>query len=291
MLEGCGCVMEVARMRLYQSIIGSVAAWAVLAAGGGLLAMPVMSTALALVAFGWLWRKNLGFARRLLALGSDGAAIAWREEIWPFQWKIAVSWLSGFFIFQLFTPILFAYRGAVEAGQTGMSIAIANALMGIAVAWINAKGPGFGALVANRDYKTLDRVFGQTMSRSLFVMAVLGVGLCVVNYVIHARHAPSADRILDPLPFTLLILATMFAYVTYAQATYLRAHKDDPFMAISVASALMIACFALVFGKEYGATGLMGVYASVYGIVGVGYGSVLFTTTKRRWQNVTLTQP
>ncbi len=45
--------------------------------------------------------------------------ISWRREVWPFQWKIAVSWLCDYFIFQLFTPVLFAFRGPVEAGQDG----------------------------------------------------------------------------------------------------------------------------------------------------------------------------
>ena len=283
LLEGCGRIAEVARMRLYQSIVGSVAAWAVLIEGAGLLAMPVMSTALALVALLWLWRTKLDFVKKLLAPENIGATICWRREIWPFQWRIAVSWLSGYFIFQLFTPILFAYRGSVEAGQMGMSISIANALMGIAIAWMNAKAPGFGSLVAVRDYKTLDRVFALTMSRSLAVMVAVGIGLCVVNYVIHARRMLYADRLLDPLPFVLLIVATVFAYITYAQSTYLRAHKEDPFMLISLVSAVLIGCLSMLLGEQYGAVGLTAVYVSVYGIIGVGWGSLVFTRARRRW--------
>lgn len=289
LLEGCGRITEVARMRLYQSVGGSLAAWAVLADGGGLLAMPVMSTVLALVALLWLWRTKTDFIRKLLAPENIGATICWRREIWPFQWRIAVSWLSGYFIFQLFTPILFAYRGAAEAGQMGMSISIANALMGIAIAWMNAKAPGFGSLVAVRDYKTLDRVFALTMSRSLAVLVAVGIGLCIVNYVIHVRRMAFADRLLDPLPFVLLIVATVFAYITYAQSMYLRAHKEDPFMLISLVSAVLIGCFSMVFGQQYGALGLMAVYVSVYGIIGVGWGNLVFMTARRRWQKAALT--
>lgn len=284
LLEGCGRVTEVARLRMKQSMIGSLLAWLVLIGGGGLLALPAMNMGLALTALIWLWRTKTTFLLSLLAQKVSAGSVKWKTEIWPFQWRIALSWLSGYFIFQLFTPVLFAYRGAVEAGQMGMSISIANALMGIAIAWMNTKAPGFGALVAKKDYSNLDRVFVLTLSRSLAVMVIIGGGLCVMNYIAHAELIQFANRILDPLPFLLLILATILAYVTYGQATYLRAHKEEPFMLISLISAALIGGFTVMLGKEYGSTGLMAVYAAVYSIVGVGWGSKIFFSKRRKWQ-------
>ena len=284
LLEGCGRVTEVARLRMFQNMIGSLLAWAVLAGGGGLLAMPAMSTGLALTVLVWLFRTKRVFFKSLFVHRVAGDGIKWRTEIWPFQWKIALSWLSGYFIFQLFTPILFAYRGAVEAGQMGMSIAIANALMSIAMAWMNTKVPGFGGLVAKRDYINLDRVFALTLSRSLGVMVVGGGVLCVINYVIHLKHIQFVERILDPLPFTFLMLATTLNYVTYAQAAYLRAHKEEPFLLISLISAALIGVLTFTLGREYGATGIMSGYLAVCGFVGLAWGSVIFLSKRREWQ-------
>lgn len=288
LLEGCGCVTEVARLRMKQNMIGSLIAWSVLLGGGGLLALPAMNSGLVLVVMVWLWRTKKQFLINLLAQKSSSATVNWKTEIWPFQWRIAVSWFSGYFIFQLFTPILFAYRGAVEAGQMGMSISIANALMGVAIAWMNAKAPGFGALIAKKDYFTLDRIFSLTLSRSLAVMLILGGTLCAINYIIHVESMPVAYRILDPLPFLLLILATIFAYVTYAQSTYLRAHKVEPFMMLSLISAALIGGFTISLGKEYGAIGLMSVYAAVYLIVGIGWGSKIFYSKRAEWKKNSL---
>jgi len=286
LLEGCGRVTEIARLRMYQNMLGSSFAWLILMGGGGLLAMPVMITIFALTELIWLWYTKKAFLKALLNEKAENTSIKWKKEIWPFQWRIALSWLSGYFIFQLFTPILFAYHGAVEAGQMGMSISIANTLMGIAIAWMNTKAPGFGSLVAKRDYINLDRVFALTFSRSLAVMVIVGGGLCMINYIIHAESMQFAYRILDPLPFLLLVLATIFAYVTYAQAAYLRAHKEEPFMLISLISAALIGSLTVVLGKEYGATGLMAVYATVYAIVGVGWGSMIFFSKRREWQKL-----
>jgi O-antigen/teichoic acid export membrane protein len=287
-LEGCGRVSEISLLRLRQNILGSILAWATLAAGGGLLALPVMSTSAALVGIVWLYLSKKTFLLNLLKLKSSSSSLNWRREIWPFQWKIALSWLSGYFIFQLFTPVMFAYHGAISAGQMGMSLSVANALIAIAITWINAKSPGFGTLVAKNDYSTLDRVFFLTFSRSLSVMILIGMVLSIGNYFLHTKGSQISSRLLDPLPFSFLMLASVFAYVTYAQATYLRAHKEEPFMVISIISALLIGGLTVMLGKDYGAMGLMLSYASVYAIVGVGWGSKIFFGRRREWQNSNL---
>lgn len=285
LLEGCGRITEVARLRMYQNVIGSLAAWALLMSGGGLLAMPVMSTGLAFTVLIWLWRTQRAFLKDLFS--HDPAAdigIKWKAEIWPLQWKIALSWLSGYFIFQLFTPVLFAYRGAVEAGQLGMSFSIVNAVMSIAMAWMGTKAPQFGTLVAKKDYAKLDQLFKLTLSRSLFVMSALGTMLCTANYLLYVEKIGFASRFLEPLPFALLMLATTLNYVTYAQSAYLRAHKQEPFLLISLISAGLIAAITLFLGKEYGAMGIMSGYLAVCSIVGLGWGSSIFYSKRREWQ-------
>lgn len=284
LLEGCGCVTEVARLRMIQNIIGSFFAWIFLIGDGGLLALSAMNSGLALTVLIWLWRTKRILLINLLSESVSGVTVKWKTEIWPFQWRIALSWLSGYFIFQLFTPILFAYRGSVEAGQMGMSISIANALMSIAVAWINTKAPGFGSLVAKKNYFELDRIFALTLSRSLVVMFFIGFCLCAINFILHVENAQLSYRILDPWPFVLLVLATIFAYVTYAQAAYLRAHKEEPFMLISLISAGLIGGLTIFFGEKYGSIGMMSIYASVYAVIGVGCGSVIFFSKKNSWQ-------
>ena len=62
------------------------------------------------------------YSRRKLCLGllrypAGEQSVSWRNEIWPFQWKIAVSWICSYFSIQIFTPVLFAYRGPAEAGR------------------------------------------------------------------------------------------------------------------------------------------------------------------------------
>jgi len=284
MLEGCGKIVEVARMRMAQSVIGSATAWALLAFGGGLLALPAMNSAILIVVAAWLLSTKRVFLRDLIFHTPHTAMLKWKEEIWPFQWKIAVSWLSGYFIFQIFVPILFFYRGPIEAGQLGMSMAISTALMSIAMAWMNAKAPGFGGLIAQGNYAQLDRIFSFALSRSLGVIILLGLGLVAANFLLHALQIPQAQRLLGSLPFAALIFAALCNYLGYAQSTYLRAHKEEPLMLLSVAVALLDCLLAFVISPQYGASGIAYSFAAVSLVGNVGWGTFIFYVKRKKWQ-------
>lgn len=283
LFEGCGRITEIARLRMYQGMLGSSLSWIVLLLGGGLLAIPVMSTCFSLILITWLWRTKKNFFKVLLSEKIKNN-INWKKDIWPFQWKIALSWLSGYFIFQLFTPVLFVYHGSIEAGKMGMSITIANALMSIAMAWMSTKVPKFGTLIAKKDYINLDSLFKLTFIRSFIVLVILGLLLSATNYLLHEMEFQISTRLLEPWTFSILILATIVNYVTYAQSTYLRAHKKEPFLLISIVSAALICFLTLTLVHDYGAMGLMFGYLVVSSVIGLGWGSVIFFSKRREWQ-------
>jgi len=68
-----------------------------------------------------------------------------------FQWRTALSWTSNYFLMQVFTPILFLYAGAAEAGRMGMTLAIVTTLSGFSIVWLATKRPRLAMHVARRD--------------------------------------------------------------------------------------------------------------------------------------------
>ncbi len=170
-MEGCGFVARVARMRLLQSVFGSVFAWAALLLHHGLFAPALLISGQALAGLLWIVRRR-GLLLNLLRRPVDRHAIDWWQEVWPFQWRIAVSYACGFFIFQLFNPILFRYWGPAAAGRMGMSITISNALAAVAIAWINTKAAPFGAMIARREFDRLDQIFFRSASQSVVLCAI-----------------------------------------------------------------------------------------------------------------------
>jgi hypothetical protein len=281
-LEGCGRIHQVARMRFTQAIAGTLMAWSALCLHRGLFApaMIISGQAIAGGCFLFSQRKLLS---ALLRHQASSHVVSWRHEIWPFQWRIAVSWLCGYFIFQLFNPALFAYRGATEAGRMGMSLTIVSALSAVALAWMNTKASPFGTLVARGEYQILDRIFFRTLLQSALLLVAASLFLLLfLDYVVY-RAPHLASRIL-PIPVFALLLATVLCnHVLFCEAIYLRAHKHEPLLPVSIAVGVLTACGTLLMAKSMGAAGVTLSYFCTSGIFGLGFGTYVFITKRRQW--------
>ncbi|MDT7834493.1 lipopolysaccharide biosynthesis protein [Aquabacterium sp. OR-4] len=292
LLEGCQCVAQVARLRLIQGVLGSIVAWFTLLGGGGLLALPAWNSAMALSAVAMLLVVHGPFFRQMRHHATSAIrGISWRHEIWPFQWRIALSWISGYFIFQLFVPVLFSAQGPVEAGRMGLSLAIANALMGLPLAWLNTKVPRFGQLIAQRDYAQLDKLWRRTTLATLGLLCAGGVAVVGLVHVLQTHGMTLGGRLLASGPFALLVLATVSNYIMIAQAAYLRAHKEEPFLVVSLASGASIAASTLLLAGSYGATGIMAGYLVCSLSCGLAWGSVIFVNRRRAYRAAATASP
>jgi hypothetical protein len=281
-LEGCGYVPEVARTRFWQTLTGTLMAWGIMIANHGLLAPAMVILGQAIVGNIVLWgKRRLLFGLWKHAVGPH--RIEWSTEVWPFQWRIAVSWISGYFIFQLFNPVLFAYWGPVAAGQMGMSLSISSAIMAVGISWISTKSAPFGTLIARKQYAELDRLFFRALWQS-WIVCLSGclAALAVVTYF-YARHLHFAQRLLNPWQFSLLLLTIVVNHIVFAEAIYLRAHKQEKFLAISVWSAILMVVSTYFLGRMYAATGMMAGYFVINLVVGLGCGTFTFIKYRKLW--------
>jgi hypothetical protein len=281
-LEGCGKVSEVAHMRFTQAAAGSLLCWLALSTHNGLYApaLVILGQAGAGLRFLIRYRKLL---LGLLRYRVGGRVISWSTEVWPFQWRIAASWASGYLILQLFNPVLFAYRGPVTAGRMGMSMNIANAVGAIALSWMTTKAAPFGTLVAQRHFAELDRLFGRTLRQStvilftgiLFVLA----GLSLIGNVWPAFPA----RILPLSLFALLFLTILGNHVVVGEAYYLRAHKREPLVYFWIVIALISVVMTIWTGKYWGAAGVTISYFFIGGLLRLSAGTYVFFKKRREW--------
>lgn len=283
LLEGCELVADVALVWVGRSLAGSLLMWIALFRGWGLMAIPLLSSVGFLWSIVWLVVTKRQFLLEAISSKAPSAKIRWWDEIWPFQWRIALSWLSGYFIFQLFTPVLFAYQGAVIAGQMGMSIAIANALLSIALAWVTTKAPTFGILVATKSYSELDRVFSKCLWQSLALMIVGGAAIWGADFFMHSMHYKLASRLLEPLPFGILIATTVVSHIVASEAAYLRAHKHEPFLGVSLLNGCLIGISTYILGRYSGVLEMMSGYLIISLTAGLGLGTWVFMTKRRTW--------
>ncbi|HXI14002.1 MAG TPA: hypothetical protein VNM92_15360 [Thermoanaerobaculia bacterium] len=284
-LEGCGLVPQIALLRLTQGIASNLVLWLALSSGLALMALPLMSAATLVAGIGWLVATKRQFLKHMFFSISQRstAAVNWWTEIWPFQWRIAVSWLSGYFIFQLFNPILFVYRGAEAAGRMGMSITIISSISVTAIAWLTTKAPAFGRLVAVRGFQELDAIFFRTLWQSLAAIIAAGGSFWVVTFYLWSSGHRLSERLLEPLPLAFLVGTYVLNQVIVAQAVYLRAHLQEPFLGISVVTAILMAVSTYVLGKRFGATGMTAGGFVITLAVGLGGGSWVFNQKRREW--------
>ena len=280
-LEGCGYVPEVARLRFIQSATGSMLAWIALASHHGLFAPSMMLFGMASASLVWL----LGKRKLLLGLLRHPPGpnrIRWNQEVWPFQWRIAVSWFCGYFIFWLFNPVLFAFRGPVEAGQMGMSLSLANAIMNIAISWVSTKSAPFGTLIARKEYRRLDRIFFQALCQSLAVSIAGGLTAWLGCIYLNWQHIRFAQRLLDPSSIAMLMLYMITNVIIFAEAYYLRAHKQEVFFINSLVGALVVTLCTFIFGRYYGATGIV-VSCCIGNVIGLIWATQKFMKYRRVW--------
>ncbi len=290
-LEGCGYVPEVARTRLRQSILGTVLGWTAFLAHRGLFAPGCMIFGQAAAGAWFVWSKR-GLLLPLMRHASEHFKIDWRAEIWPFQWRIAVSWLAGYVTSQLFNPLLMNYRGPVEAGQMGMSLNVCGTLSSMAIAWMNTKAAPFGRMIARKEYGVLDRNFFRALVQST-AAALLGCGAVWLVLDLLRAHGVRlhgvllASRLLPPVPLAMLFFGTVANIVVFAEALYLRAHKQEKFMANSIVGALYIAPLAYFLARwqnpHGGAWGIAAAYGLGALVIGLGYGTYTFSRWRRIW--------
>lgn len=284
-LEGCGQVAQVARMRFFQSGVSVAASWAVLLTRHGLFSPAMVLLGQGLVAAILLYsRRKLLIPLLKMPVSDNG--ISWRQEVWPFQWKIGVSWMCDYFIFQLFTPVLFAFRGPVEAGRMGLSMSVVLQLSAMMLAWMTTKAAPFGSLIAKKNTQELDRMFFRTLRQSLVLFA--GAATLVLLGVLAAPYImPRISQRIESWPiFLLLLLTAASSHVVQSEAIYLRAHKCEPFLIQSVVIAVCTAASVVWFARTSGALGVSLAYFVVLGVAGVISATAIFRTKRSQWAQV-----
>ncbi len=283
-LEGCGFVKEIAGVRVIQNVLASIAMWGLLKFDGHLYSASLMLAVSAVVGIFYLIFCKKQFILDIFRTKKfGGLRLDCSKELWPMQWRIALSWISGYIVYQLASPIVFAYQGPKAAGQIGMSMAIGLALMSFSMAWISTKSNKFGMLVAKRNFKELNKVFyisARASSSLVFVMALMASG---INYFLHINGSNYADRLLAPTAFFVLMLSSVATFLTYALALYMRAHKKEPLAFNSLLGAVASISFLFIFAKYYSLNAVVLGYFIVSVMI-LGLTVKKFIEKKKEWQ-------
>ncbi|WP_159874901.1 hypothetical protein [Aquitalea denitrificans] len=284
LFEGSGFLAQIAKFKFIQSITSNSISWILLSLGTKLFISAAAATVILLTSTFWLYNNFRHFIFDVLHEKHSEEAISWKNDIWPMQWKIALSWLSGYFIFQIFTPIAFKYHGPVIAGQVGMSLTITSALSVFAMAWINTKTPLFCQCIANNDNALLEYYFQKSFKQSIGILlasvAILNGGILFINY----NNLAIASRILPPFQFSMLTVTVIANHIIFSQATFIRAHKKELYLGHAILLAILIGSICYYLGRYQTVSDMLSSYTIIMIAIGVPYSTFIYRNFKIKKQ-------
>jgi O-antigen/teichoic acid export membrane protein len=282
-IEGLGKVNEVAILRFYQQIIYLPSLILVLLLGGKLWALGIAS----FLSFLFLFFAIIISKYRTILINIYNSINKWRvvyiEEIFPFQWRIALSWMSGYLIFQLFNPILFATEGSKVAGQMGMTLVAINGISSISFSWINTKVPLFSRLIAKNNFIELDYIFNKTVKQLLAINLILTLSfIFFISFSLHFKFS-ILERFLDISLIIVLGTASFFNQFVFAWAAYLRSHKKEPFLINSLVLGFLITISLFISAHYYGVVAIVLSYSAITLFIGFPWAYYIFQKKRREW--------
>lgn len=287
-LQGLGKVKEMNQIAFYQQVVIPISQWILFACGVKLFVVGISSLIGVTVWCFFIIRSDLWKLIYNLFKVHISETVNYMKEIFPYQWKIALSWVSGYFIFQLFNPVLFATEGAIVAGQMGMTISVLSAIQAFAYSWQNTKIPLYSGLIEMKKYDELDLTFNKALKQMLIVCAsllfLMVLGVSFLRYTgFTISNSVLGERFLDFFPMILMMIPVFLNQFIGAWATYLRCHKQEPFLVNSVVVGALCCLSTFFLGKEFGLYGITIGYCSIMAIVSFPWAYMIFVNKRKKW--------
>lgn len=286
-LTGLGFVKQTSKISFYQQLITPLCTWIGLASGFKLYVTGIAYLINVSIWFVFVNKQGLLAILKNLWKVQIQERVAYMAEIFPYQWRIALSWVSGYFIFQLFNPVLFATEGAVVAGQMGMTLQALNAISAFSMSWLNTKVPLYSKLIALKDYVELDIIFNKTLKQMASICAFLLLAFYLFVFVLRISQfelngTVFGYRFLDYVPMLLMMIPVFLQQFINSWATYLRCHKKEPFLANSVVGGILCMSSAFILGNAYGLYGITIGYFTISTLM-FPWGYWLYYSNKKKW--------
>ncbi|MDD5208174.1 MAG: hypothetical protein PHV36_02190 [Elusimicrobiales bacterium] len=281
-VEGMGLVAESIRVRLWGSATQILLTIAGLLAGFKLYSVPMASAVALMLNFWLIWRLLRNVISGTKGLGKE-IQVDWIKDVFPFQWRIALSWVSGWFIFNAMLPVVFRQLGPEEAGRFGLAMSISGFISTFATNWTSTKSAIWGQMASKREWKSMDSLFWKAMPQAV-IAAITGSVIAILLVPHLADWIPRfAGRLPEWRILLMLCSSSVINQIVFAEAFYLRAHKREPFLANSIFIAVSMSIGLFGF-SHYTALSIAALYA-VLALVGLIWGSIVFAYCRSRWHS------
>ena len=249
-IEGLNKIEAIQKIRFLVSVLYTLTVVIILLLKGNIFALAIgmlLSASSIFISIFGSFRKLL---KQLLDI-SRGFFYSWRKEVVPLFIKYALSFSSGYFLFQMYTPLMHYFHGPVYSGKIGITIALVTAIFSMSNIWMYTIIPKMNMLISQKSWPVLDSLFIKRLLLSIgtYLFITLGVFVFVFlfgNFWIIPRII---SRFLPVISLIMLLICYFIQVLINAWALYLRGHKQEPYVIPSVVSAVWTVITTFIVGK------------------------------------------
>lgn len=287
-LSGLGFVKDTSKISFIQQLVVPICIFIGLASGLKLYVTGIGYLLNVAIWVSYTSKHKLLNVLRNLWFTDIRDSVAYMVEIFPYQWKIALSWVSGYFIYQLFNPVLFATEGAVVAGQMGMTLQALNAISAFSMSWMNTKIPLYSSLIAQKEYTQLDKIFNKTLKQ----LATVCLSLLLLFYLVvsvlrftefRLGDVLIADRFIEQSPLIIMLIPVFCNAFIVSWANYLRCHKKEPFLVNSIVMGIACCLSTVLGGYMFGLYGVVIGYSSLTLFIALPWSHRIYIYKRKEW--------
>lgn len=260
--EGVGAVNKVYRFRTFKSILYSTLLIGCFFIGANLYSISIAALLSLGATFIFIRTNRTDFPSKIHS-DETVSSIQWKKDILPFQWKVACSWMAGYFTVSIFTPVLLWLRGPVDAGKMGLTISMLGSCTVVAAAIMQANASKLGSLYAAGKIVEFIDVFKRRAALSVLLAGAAIGALVIAVLTLNQLQWELASRFVDPSILVMLGVGYLCYHFEGVLAFFSRAQKIEPYFLLEMVAGALILASTLYFGKEYGQIGIAAGFLAV----------------------------
>ena len=282
-IEGLNKIEAIQKIRFRVAVLNTVTLAVILVMGGNIYALAIgllLSASSIFISIFGSFRKLL---KQLLDV-SKGFVYFWRKEVVPLFVKYALSFSSGYFLFQMYTPLMHYFHGPVYSGKVGITIALVIAIFNMSSIWMYTIIPKMNMLISQKSWPVLDTLFVKRLLLSIgtYLFIIMGVFVFVALFGNFWIIPKIISRFLPGISLVMLLACYFIQVFVNAWALYLRGHKQEPYVIPSVVSAVWTAITTFIAGKYLSPVWFFVGFASSY-IWGTPVCYMIYRKCKAAW--------
>lgn len=244
------------QIKLIKSVVTSVSLWTLLMNNYGLLSIGY-AVALGLIFFVliyiYVFRKIILFT----LVNRASSTINWREDIWPFQWKMAVTWIFGsYLLYNSNIIIVFYYLGPLKAGMFGLTFAVSELILTASHIWIEVITPKITYLVTEKKYDQARKLLTLRLIQTVVVTLILGIIFYLGLYIIKINYDFVYERFMPLYSIPLILIAGIIRHIIHAQTIFIRSHQKEDMMLSYVCAGVSSIIFTIALVPFLGLLGV-----------------------------------